>query len=213
MVGLTGLEVYNSIFNITEENDEFELYKFPEDRIGGISYIKVRDKIERDWDISDNTATDLQDVIIRPIIIEKYKEQVTKRMEDEQYMNILSIYTSSLFQDCGSFLRTQIDIVEDDIKLVLDEYNSSFITYELQPGIYTFEDISEILLNFPQSEYKGEINKIPIEFDDIKKKTELDVRLGIIAIRFDEKSLFVLFLVLVLGGIINNILNRLVKKF
>ena len=69
-------------------------------------------------------------------------------MEDEQYMNILSIYTTSVFQDFESFLRTQIDLVEDDFKLVLDEYNSSFITYELQPGIYTFEDISEVLLNF-----------------------------------------------------------------
>ena len=37
MVGLTDLEVYNSVFNITEENNKFELYKFPEDKIGGIS--------------------------------------------------------------------------------------------------------------------------------------------------------------------------------
>ena len=29
MIGLTDLEVYNSIFNITEENNKFELYKFP----------------------------------------------------------------------------------------------------------------------------------------------------------------------------------------
>ena len=41
MIGLTDLEVYNSIFNITEENKKFELYKFPEDKIGGISYTKV----------------------------------------------------------------------------------------------------------------------------------------------------------------------------
>ena len=32
-------------------------------------------------------------------------------MEDEQYMNILAIYTSSVFQDFESFLRTQIDLV------------------------------------------------------------------------------------------------------
>ena len=108
-------------------------------------------------------------------------------MEDEQYVNILSIYTSSVFQDFESFLRTQIDLVEDDIKLVLDEYNSSFITYELQPCIYTFKDISEVLLNFLQSEYKGEINKIVVEFDDITTKTKLNVRPEIIAIRFDKK--------------------------
>ena len=95
---------------------------------GGISYIKVRDEIERDLGISDITAADLQDDIIGPIIIDEYREQVKKRMKDEQYMKILSIYTSSVFQDFESFLRTQIDRIEDDVKLVLDEYNSSFVT-------------------------------------------------------------------------------------
>ena len=89
MIGLTDLEVYISIFNITEENNKFELYIFPDEKSGGITNEKVRDEIERDLDISDITATDLQDDIIGPIIIEEYKEQVTKRMENEQYMNIL----------------------------------------------------------------------------------------------------------------------------
>ena len=123
MIGLTVLQVYNSIFNITEEDNKFELYKFPDEKAGGITYEKVRDEIEKDLGIEDITAADLQDEIIGPIIIEEYKEQVTRRMNDEQYMNILAIYTSSVFQDFESFLSTQIDLVEDDIKLVLEEYN------------------------------------------------------------------------------------------
>ena len=95
-----------------------------------------------------------------------------------------------MFQDFESFLRTEIDLVEDDIKLVLDENNSSFITYEIPPGIYTFKDISEVLLKFLQSEDKGEINKIFIEFDDITRKTKLIVRPGFIVIRCNEKSFF-----------------------
>ena len=67
-------------------------------------------------------------------------------MKDEQNMNILAIYTSSVFQDFESFLRTQIDLIEDDIKLVLDEYNSSFIIYELQPGIYNFKIFQKLFL-------------------------------------------------------------------
>ena len=106
MLGLVDLEVYNSIFNITEENNKFKLYKFPDEKAGGISYTKVRDEIEKDLGIEDITATDLQDEIIGPIIIEEYNEQVTKRMKDEQYMNILAIYNSSVFQDFESFLRT-----------------------------------------------------------------------------------------------------------
>ena len=81
-------------------------------------------------------------------------------------------------------------MVEDDIKLVLDEYYSSFITYELHPGIYTFKDISEALFNILQTEYPGLSNVIDIEYDDIIMKTKLVVRSGIIAIRFDEKSFF-----------------------
>ena len=82
MIGLTDLEVYNSIFNITEENNKFELYKHPDEKIGGITYTKVKNEIERDLDISDITDDDLQGDIIAPIIIKEYKEQVVKRMED-----------------------------------------------------------------------------------------------------------------------------------
>ena len=213
MIGLTNLEVYNSIFNITEENNKFELYKIPYEKAGGISYEKVRYEIEKDLHNEDITAADLQDEIIGPIIIEEYKKQVTKRMNDEQYMNILSIYTSSVFQDFESFLRTQIDLIEVDIKLVLEEYNSSFNTYDLQPGIYTFKDISEALLNIFQSEYPGCSNMIDIKYDDITMKTKLVVRSGIIAIRFDEKSFLVVFSVLLQDGIISTTISILVKKF
>ena len=108
-----------SIFNITEENNKFELYKFPDEKAGVVSYGKVKDEIEKDLNFSDITVTDLQSDILAPIIIEEYKEQVKKRMKDEQFMNILSIYSSSVFQDFENFLRTQIDLVEDDnIKFV-----------------------------------------------------------------------------------------------
>ena len=113
MIGLVDLEVYNSIFNITEENNKFKLYKFPDEKSGGVTYEKVREEIEKDLDIEDITAADLQDDIIGPIITQEYKEQVSKRMKVEQYMNILAIYTSSVFQDFESFLRTQIDLIEE----------------------------------------------------------------------------------------------------
>ena len=212
MIGLTDLEVYSSIFNITEQNSKLQLYKFPDEKAGGVSYTKVRDEIEKDLDISDITATDLQDDLIGPIIIADYREQVTKRMKDEQYMRILSIYTNSVFQDFESFLRTEIDLVEDDIKLVLVENNSNFITYEITPGIYTFKDFSEGLFNIFQSEYPGPSNVIDIEYDGITMKTKLVVRSGITAIRFGEKCFLVQFSVLLQVGIINTITNTLARK-
>ena len=102
--------------------------------------------------ITDITATDLQDYIIGPIIIQEYRKQIRKRMKNDNYLSILAVYNRSIFQDFESFLGTAVDLVEDDIRLVLDEYNSSFITYELEPGINTFKDLSEALLKILQPE-------------------------------------------------------------
>ena len=62
-------------------------------------------------DISDITATDLQDDLIGPIVIKDYREQVTKRMEDVRSMNFTAGYISSIFQDFESYLRTEVDFV------------------------------------------------------------------------------------------------------
>jgi len=91
-------------------------------------------------------------------------------------MKILAGYTRSICQDFESCLRTEIDLVEDDIRLVLNEYISSFITDGLEPGIYTFKDLSEVLLRILQPEYEGFHNAIDIEFDDITMKTKFIVR-------------------------------------
>ena len=160
MLGLTDLEVYNSIFNMTEENNKLQIYKYRDEKSGGVSYETARNEIDGGLVISVNSDIDLQDDTIGPNIIEKYKEQTSKRMEDEQYMRILSIYTSSVFQDFESFLRTQIDLVDDDVRLVLDEYDSSIITYKITPGIYIFKDLSEALFNILQPEYSESSSEI-----------------------------------------------------
>ena len=129
MIGLTDLEVINSIFNITEQNNNFKFYKFPDEKAGGNSYIKVRDEIEKGLDISDIIAVDLQDDIKGPIIIDEYREQVIKRMEDGGFMNILAGFSSSVFQNSENYLTFEIHLVENDIRLVLDEFNSNFFTY------------------------------------------------------------------------------------
>ena len=72
MIGLTSLEVFNSVSNVTQKNKKFELFIFPDEKSGGFTYEKVRDEIERDLDFSNITAADLQDDIIGPIIIKEY---------------------------------------------------------------------------------------------------------------------------------------------
>ena len=79
-------------------------------------------------------------------------------------------------------------MVEDDVRLAFDKCNSTSITYELEPCIYTFKDISEALFRILQLECELFNKSIEIELDDINLKTKLVVRSGIIAIRFDENS-------------------------
>ena len=111
-------------------------------------------------------------------------------MKDGKYMPTLAMYIDSIFRVFKSSLRTESDLIEDDIRLVLDKYTSSFDTYELEPGIYIFKDLSKALLNILQTEYKLYNNSVDIQYDDIAMKTELIVRPGIIAIKFHENSFF-----------------------
>ena len=141
-------------------------------------------------EITNITATDLQDDIVGPIIMEEYRKQVTKRMKDEKYSKVIPGYVRSIFQSFESYLRIEIELVEDDVRLVPEEYVSCFVTYELQPVVYTFKDLSQVLFNILQSGYPGPKNVTDFEFDDISMKTKLVVRDGVIAIRFDEKPFF-----------------------
>ena len=129
-------------------------------------------------------------MIVCPIIIEEYREQVAKRMEDVGYMNNLAGYPSSVIQEFESFLRTEIDLVENVIRLVLDRYKSSFSTYELQPCIHTSKDLSEALFNILQLEYPESSSEIVIEFDHITRQTKLVVKPSIVATKNNDKSFF-----------------------
>ena len=47
MIGLTNLEVYNPIFVIREQNTKFKLYKFPDERSGGVPYEKSEMRLKK----------------------------------------------------------------------------------------------------------------------------------------------------------------------
>ena len=56
MIGVTSLEVYNSVFNITEENNKFELYGVYFDEF---SFAELKDELEKILDISNITSEHL----------------------------------------------------------------------------------------------------------------------------------------------------------
>ena len=71
MLGLIDLEVYKSIFNITKENNKFELYT---DNFDKFSFQELKDEVEEILNIPNITDDQLEDETLGPQIAETYWE-------------------------------------------------------------------------------------------------------------------------------------------
>ena len=189
MVGLTNLEVYNSIFKITEENNKFGLYRDTSDKFG---FLELKDELEEILNIPHIMNEHLDDKILGPRIIDEFIKLSSEKKNTDGYMILLLGYARSLFRDFESYLRIVVDLSEEDVQIILKEYNSHFITYELTTGNYSIQDISDTIHTF-----SGHMETIQIEYDDISMKTKIILKhiggqemfiLG--TLRFDERSFF-----------------------
>ena len=115
-----------------------------------------------------------------------------KRKNSDGYTILLINYSRSRFRDFETYLRFRVGIDEEDIQLILKEYNSHFITYELSPGIYTINDISDVIHTF-----SGHTEDTEIEYGDFSMKTKIILNyndwreiFGLGTLRFDKKSFF-----------------------
>ena len=164
MIGLTSLEVYNSVYNITEENNKFELYRDDSRKFG---FLELKDELEEILNISHISQEHLDDEFIGSRI----KDEFLKLSHEKKYNDGFSIfllgYVRSPFRDFESYLRIVVGLDEEDIRLILKQYNSHFITYELSPGIYTIQDISQAVRTL-----SGHEGRLQIEYDDINMKTK-----------------------------------------
>ena len=102
-----------------------------------------------------------------PRNIKAYWELGSEKSSTDGYILLLLGYARSLFRDFESYLRIVIGLDEDDIQLILKQYNASFVTYELDPGNYTIEDLQKAV--YLLGDQKGTLQ---IEYDDINKKTK-----------------------------------------
>ena len=190
MLGLVNLEVYNSIFNITEENTKFEIYR---DSSNKFRFLELKDELEEILNISHITIEHLDDEVLGPQIIDNFIKLSNEKKSSDGYMLLLVGYSGTLFRDFESYLRIVVGLDEEDIQLILKEYNSHFITYELTPGIYTIQDISDAIQTF-----SGHSEIIEIEYDDISMKTKIILKFkhnnntmfALGTLRFDERSFF-----------------------
>ena len=189
MIGLTNLEVYNSIFNITEKNNKFEIYRDISNKFG---FLELKDKLEEILSIPHITIEHLDDEILGPRIIDEYIKLSIEEKNRDGYMILLLGYSASPFRDFESYLRLVVGLDDEDIRLILEEYNSHFITYELTPGIYTIQDISDAIQTF-----SGHQETIQLEYDDISMRTTIvlkfkneEKKFALGTLRFDKQSFF-----------------------
>ena len=189
MLGLVDLEVNNSIFNITEENNKFEIYR---DTPTKFQFLDLKDELEEILGIPHITREHLLDDETASRIIDEYHKLSQEKKNSDGYTILLLNYSRSQFRDFETCLRIRVGLDEEDIQLILKEYNSHFITYELSPGIYTIKDISDVVQTF-----SGHSDIIEIEYDDISMKTKIILKyndwrenFAIGTLRFDKKSFF-----------------------
>ena len=185
MLGLIDLEVYNSIFNITKENNKLELYT---DTFDEFSFEELKDELEEILNIPNITDDHLKDETLAPRIIETYQKLRSDKSSHDGYIILLMGYARSPFRDFESYLRIVIGLEEDNIRSILKQYNEKFITYDLDPGSYAIEDLQEAVNPIADHE-----NTLQIKYDDINKKVQLILtRFGSTfgTLRFDKKSFF-----------------------
>ena len=185
MLGCINLEVYNSIFNKTKEYNEFELYT---DTFDEFSFLKLKDEIEEILNVPNITDSHLEDETLTPLINDTYQKLRSDKSSHDGYVILLMGYARSPFRDFESYLRIVIGLEEDNIRLILKQYNEKFVAFELDPGNYTIEDIQEAVYFLGDHE-----NTLQINYDDINKKVKLILtRFGSTfrTLRFDKKSFF-----------------------
>ena len=98
-----------------------------------------------------------------------------------------------------SFFLRSLD--ENDIQLVLKQYNSKFTTYKDPPGVYTLKNLSIVLSRGFKNEFEirrrmrpnlkyDTQDSIIFEGDNVSLINKLFLRFDIKVMRFDKKSFF-----------------------
>ena len=196
MIGLTRLNVYNSIKNITEKSKKFEQYTDSFDN--DISFTELKDKVAEVLGLSDISTEHLEHEIYGPKIIKTYRKISTEKSQTDGYYIFLINYMHSSFRDFKSYLRILSSLDETDIQLILKRKISKFITNKILPGVYVFKSLSEFFSRGFENDLEiGKLqpnhihdrsSSIFIESENITLIIKLILRYEIKDLRFDKRS-------------------------
>ena len=88
MIGLTSLEVYNSVYNIAEENNKVELYR-ETDKFG---FLELKDELEEILNISHISQEHFDQEIIGPRNIDEFLKLSHEKKNSDGYSILLIGY-------------------------------------------------------------------------------------------------------------------------
>ena len=189
MIGLISLEACNSIFNITEENNIFQLYTNPFDC--EFSFTELKDKVAEVLGLSYFLTEDVEHELFGPNITKTYRNLSIENNQTDGHFILFLKFMQSSFRVFESYVRNSSPLDANDIQLILKQYNSKFIAHKIPSGAYTFKNVSEVLSrrfkngfaieNLPRNHEHDKSDSIIIESDNVSLITKLILRLGLIS--------------------------------
>ena len=87
--------------------------------MAGVSYERVGDEKGKYFKLTNFAVMDSPKEIIGPRKIKECRKGVSNTMQNDKYLDLLAGFAGSIFQDLEKYLRTEVDLVEDDIRLVI----------------------------------------------------------------------------------------------
>ena len=108
-IGLVDIEIYNSIFSITVENNKFDLYTDTDE----FSFEELKDESEEILKVPKITDDPLEDETIGPRIIETFWKLRSEKSSTDGYIIFLMDYAKSPFRDFESYPRIVVGLDED----------------------------------------------------------------------------------------------------
>ena len=98
MIGLIGLELYNSIFNINKTNNKFELIT---DNFDEFSSEELKDEVKETFSFSDITPYHLQHEKIGRRNIEAYRKLKLEKLSTDGYNFLINeLWLISIYRFC-----------------------------------------------------------------------------------------------------------------
>ena len=152
--------------------------------------------------LSDFSPEDLLHEIRRPNIIVIYRKLSTEKSQTDGCYLLLRDYVHSPFREFESYIRIVVGLNEDDIRVILKQYNSEFITHKIYSCAYTFKDLSEVLSRCFENEFEirggtrpnhknDKSDSIIIDSDNLSWINKLRLGPQMNVMRFDIKSFLI----------------------